>query len=361
MVKPPAVITLQITESCNLRCKMCYFYGTTGSYTSNQNKNIPKILKLDLINSLVEELKPFRPFYSLFGGEPFTHPDIEEIVQLIKSAGSSIETPTNGTLLPKVAEMLVRTQFDLIRVSLDGPREINDAQRGKGSYDKAIAGIKALHETKLKAKSTRPRIGIIYTITPTNYTALEKLFFEELDLSILHLVDLQMENFITEELGNQYAQFLKSEFNITSNTYFKGLIRSPKDIQNIDVRELSRQVENVSKYLISKGINITFSPPTFSIENLSAYLKADWNKMTDIYRSCRVPWLATDITAAGDVAPCHIFYDLTFGNLYQNSFMEIWSGEKFQRYRNFMKKNKFMPICPGCCILYIYGVKGKRN
>jgi radical SAM protein with 4Fe4S-binding SPASM domain len=96
-------------------------------------------------------------------------------------------------------------------------------------------------------------------------------------------------------------------------------------------------------------------PSTFSEENLAAYLRAQWGKMTDRYRTCPVPWTVCDITATGAVAPCHIFYDLTLGNLYEHSFGEIWNGEPYRKFRAYMEQNRLMSICPGCCILYLAG------
>ena len=140
----PRSVVLELTEVCNLRCKMCFYWGETGCFTSSKNEKKPNELELDLIKQVVEYLTPAKPFYSLFGGEPLIYPHFEEVIRLVKSAGSFIDTPTNGTLLNQYTKLLVETGFDLVRVSIDGPREISNAQRGKGSYEKAIKGIKAL-------------------------------------------------------------------------------------------------------------------------------------------------------------------------------------------------------------------------
>ena len=128
-----------------------------------------------------------------------------------------------------------------------------------------------------------------------------------------------------------------------------------EEFEKIDTTELSKQVEEVSKLYNERSKNILLLPPTFSPENLSAYLKAKWSNMKDQYKMCYVPWVAVDITASGNVAPCHVFYDLIMGNLHNNTLKEIWNGEKFRKFRNYMENYKFMPICQGCCILYLSG------
>ena len=357
----PRSISLHLTEVCNLRCKMCYFWGDTGCYSRSNSKRKPNVLDFNILKTLISDLSPAQPSYSLFGGEPLTYPYLEELIHEVKKANSIIDTPTNGTLLEKHSPMLVRTGFDSVRVSLDGPREINDAQRLNGSYDRAIKGIETLHREKIKKGAKKPVLGIIYTVTSDNYLSIEEFFLDSLDLSHIQRVTIQMQNFLTKEMGDLYAQFLKSEFGIESDDYWRSMVRSPANFEKIDTIELTRQVNEVRSQLGKLGKNYLLLPPTFSPENLMAYLAAEWYKMTDSYQSCFVPWVSADITAFGDVAPCHVFYDLTMGNLYENSIKEIWNNEKYRKFRAYMKRNTFMPICSGCCILYLSGKKLRKS
>jgi radical SAM protein with 4Fe4S-binding SPASM domain len=339
---------------------MCYYWGETGTYSTSQNK-IPKILNFDIVKELIKELSPVKPSYSLFGGEPLLYPHFEQLIGEIKKHNSLVDMPTNGTLLSNKAEMLVEKNFDLIRVSLDGPRDINDKQRINGSYDKAIDGINKLFAVKKKNGKKKPFIDIIYTITPENYTVIEEFFLKELDISKIDNITIQMQNFLTREMGEDYAKFLNTEFGIQSDTYWKGMVRSPIEFNEMDVTELSKQVRKVKKHYVSQNKNVLLLPPTFSSQNIKAYLGADWRQMSDVYERCFVPWISADIVANGDVAPCHIFYDLVLGNLYENSIAEIWNGERYKKFRDYMKSTKFMPICPGCCILYLSGKKLKNK
>jgi radical SAM protein with 4Fe4S-binding SPASM domain len=337
---------------------MCYFWGETGAYATVEARHRPEALELELIQRLVHELKPQKPIYSFFGGEPLMHPQIEDVIVTIKEAGSFVDTPTNGTHLKDHAAMLVQTGFDSIRVSLDGPREINDKQRGEGTFAKAMAGIEALYDEKQKAPGKGPTLDIIYTVTEENGHALDQFFLRELPLHAVDNVTIQMQNFITPEMGEGYGSLLASAFRIESDRYWRGMIRSPKDFDGMDPAEIARQVEEVKKRLTALGKDILLLPPAFSQENLSAYLSADWDNMTDRYRNCPAPWTVVDITASGDVAPCHVFYDLTMGNLHEKSFSEIWNGSAYQRFRSHMRAHRLMSICHGCCVLYLIGRSG---
>lgn len=355
IAKLPGTVSLHLTEACNLSCKMCYYWGETGSLSTAESPQKPEVMDFDMLERTVKELAPRKPLYSLFGGEPLMYPRLEELIVSVKEAGSFIDTPTNGTLLEKNAAMLVATGFDSIRVSIDGPREVSDSQRGAGSFDKAMAGIEALQREKQKNGGKGPFIQIIYTVTPENHLSIEQFFLKELNIRAITMVTIQMQNYLTREMGEAYRGMLETELGITSDRYWKGMIRSPEDFAQMDVPELVRQVEQVKEHYDGLRKNVILLPPTFSEKNLCAYLGADWGNMTNTYSKCPVPWNGVDITASGDLAPCHVFYDLVLGNLHDQSFEEVWNGERYQSFRVYMEKNGLMSACHGCCILYLAG------
>ena len=357
----PRNITLHLTENCNLRCKMCYFWGDSGCYSRTGPPSHPKVLDFRIVKKLMNDLQESKPSYSLFGGEPLLYPQFEELIKEIKKGGSYVDTPTNGTLIAQKAKMLVRSGFDSVRLSIDGPKKINDKQRGKGSYERAMKGIEILYSEKLRNQSKTPSISIIYTITPSNFDKVKQFFLEEVSIKYIDWVTIQMQNFITKEMGEAYSNFLKSEFGEEKSVYWNSLVRSIDDFSKIDVNELSRQVKEVHKALTEQNKNILLLPPTFSPQNLRAYLNAEWDNMKDQYKACYSPFVSVDIVANGDVAPCHIFYDLVMGNLHKQSIKEIWSGNRYIKFREIMKQQNFMPICSGCCILYLSGKKRKKS
>src|SRR5262249_10898342 len=77
----------------------------------------------------------------LDGGDPLTHRHIDELVEWLTSRGVTVSMNTNGILVPRK----LRTIRKLARmtISLDVPRESHEALRGRGSFDKALAGAEA--------------------------------------------------------------------------------------------------------------------------------------------------------------------------------------------------------------------------
>jgi len=80
---------------------------------------------------------------------------------------------TNGTLLKSGRASEIADVFDVVVVSLDGPKEIHDKIRGvAGTYDKAVEAIKLL-------KARGVRVGVNSVVTPWNIEILPH-FIEEL-------------------------------------------------------------------------------------------------------------------------------------------------------------------------------------
>jgi len=348
----PPVVILQLTEACNLRCRMCYEWGRTGTQLQ-EGRGGPATLPLGLVESLLDDCRPERTFYSLFGGEPLLYPGFEKMLERAKRNGSSMETVTNGTLLARNAAMLAELGMDLVRVSLDGPREVNDEQRGRGTTDRVMEGLEALYREKQRTGRTSPLLGVIYTVTRDNWHCLERLFCRDLDLRWIDFVTLQMQTFVTREMGLAYERILRREFGCTGTATWRGMLRDPGEFGDLDLGELLRQARRVRSTLLRSGIPTLLFPNTWSEENLSMYLKANWTRMRDYKGHCIAPWVVTDVTARGEVAPCHIFYDLTVGNLGERGIREIWNGEAFNRFRRYMK-GRLLPVCPACCQYYGY-------
>ncbi|WP_248925702.1 radical SAM protein [Paenibacillus hamazuiensis] len=344
----PKWVFLQLIETCNLRCKMCFEWGESGSY-----KEKPELKKLDLsvVRQIIEDCSPMQPYYELYGGEPLLYPWFDEVLELIHRHGSKVHFPTNGTLLERNAEMIMAYPPERVWVSLDGPEEINDAQRGAGVFAKAMKGIRTLYELREARGSEYPKIGISTAVTPTNYRHLDRFYFESLDLSMLDCISVELQQYVTQERYDQYAYVLKHHFEIDSAPIARGFIADPERFREIDAALLAGQLKRIERYCLEQGKYFNAYPKVISEENIRHYFSANWSKVTNMKKRCVFPWISAEINARGDVTSCHNFYDLTLGNVYEASITNIWNGQKYKEYRDYLRKTLF-PICPGCCLYY---------
>ncbi len=122
---------LHLTKACNLDCEYCYVHGVGGP-----EGHMP----LDQVKRLVEEAETLGVFEIVFsGGEPFLHPDLEEILRFARETGSfRIKLLTNGSLPDRLTDGIL-TSVDDIQVSVDGAQaETHDALRGSGSFERIV-------------------------------------------------------------------------------------------------------------------------------------------------------------------------------------------------------------------------------
>lgn len=133
-------VWLHLTDRCNLACRHCLVSsGPAGQ----------RGMDTEAISSIIRQARELGAdtFY-LTGGEPLVRPDIMELLRLITVEHGAIAVVlTNGTLLDEeLAGRLSRLPSGrlFLQVSLDGSSaERNDALRTKGSFDRAVRGIRA--------------------------------------------------------------------------------------------------------------------------------------------------------------------------------------------------------------------------
>lgn len=130
----PEGYVVDITDSCNLKCKYCY---------SNCGNKEEYYINFEILNIVINEMKRVFGirFVTASGGEPF--PKIIELASLHKNI--TFYTYTNGTHInEKVANKLRKLGNVIPCISLIGPKEIHDYIRGNGAYDKVMEAISHL-------------------------------------------------------------------------------------------------------------------------------------------------------------------------------------------------------------------------
>lgn len=347
----PKWVVLQVTEKCNLRCKMCYEWGDCGSYLEKEGL---KTLDLEVAKRVLYDLSACKPYLELFGGEPLLYPHLEELLRTIQEVGCKVDIPTNGTLLARYADLLVETGVRRVWVSIDGPQELNDAQRGQGVYQRALEGLRALHSARTRRGASFPLLGVTMVVTPLNAHQVLPFFTGLLEENLLDYVSIEFQLYTTKPRYDAYLTFLQENFGILKKDSFSmagGLVRSTTDFSGIDVDALAAQVLAVRALCEEKGVQCIGYPKTMTHENLTSFYQADWEAMADKRSKCSFPWIYMEIAASGDVTPCHTFYDVCVGNVYEESILDIWKGKKYQDFRRRMR-NRLSPICSGCSRYY---------
>lgn len=129
---------------CNLRCRHCFIS------CSPENHSFWFMDRAQVAQALEESVELGVKEYYFTGGEPFMNRQMEGILEDTLQLGPATVL-TNATIMPErrakaLAHLAAQSIYTLeLRVSLDGiTREMNDAIRGEGAFDRCLEGIRAL-------------------------------------------------------------------------------------------------------------------------------------------------------------------------------------------------------------------------
>jgi len=143
-------------ESCNLACTYCYTKKTSNILSNQQILDFVEKYQ----NYLTSENCHLKSII-FCGGEVFTLPDFPKLVNKLIQKDIFITIITNGTI-DRLNE-IKNPQNCQILVSLDGPKEIHDFNRGPSNFEKSIKYIK-------QAQTLGFPVGIMFLITKDSYT-----------------------------------------------------------------------------------------------------------------------------------------------------------------------------------------------
>ena len=166
-IPPPIFVAWDITYKCNLDC---FFCDRQTLYHDKVNKD----LGLSKAKMVVDNLADADVMtLGITGGEPLLRNDLEELAKYAKDKGLIVTLSTNGTLVTRSRAQRLVNSFHSISVSLDGLADTHDRIRGKkGTYDKAIQGLKHLTTTNPRACA----IGVNFVLNKFNFQELRKVF-----------------------------------------------------------------------------------------------------------------------------------------------------------------------------------------
>jgi mycofactocin radical SAM maturase len=131
----PICLTWELTYACNLECVHCL---------SSSGRRDPRELTTVEAKRVLDELADLQVFYiNIGGGEPMIRRDFFELVEYSIGNDIGVKFSTNGAFIDAHnARRLAAMDYLDVQISLDGTdAATNDAVRGAGSYDTAIAAM----------------------------------------------------------------------------------------------------------------------------------------------------------------------------------------------------------------------------
>jgi len=135
-VAPPGTLMISPTLRCNLRCFGCY----AGTHEPREELTREEVFQL-----LGEARTAGTNFILLLGGEPFMVPWLLDAVEAYPDMAFLIFT--NGHLIGEdQVRRLAGAGNAAIAIGIDGLKSDTEARKGDGSFDRAMAAMRALKE-----------------------------------------------------------------------------------------------------------------------------------------------------------------------------------------------------------------------
>ncbi len=309
---PPIQLTFFVTSRCNLRCSHCFYWKELDSEHNYE-------LTLDEIEKITKSL-PRLLALSLTGGEPFIREDIGEIYSLFaKNTRAHIITiSTNGfykermyALIPKMLSDFPDTNL-FIYLSIDGPQEINDKIRGKGSYAKALQTLEMLQPLRKQFKNLG--LSISMTCNKTNQDYLQDTFSEFIGSGLTDNVNIAFVR------GNPKDPTVKE---VSLNKY--------KQLTELRMSVVNSKKLKYFNFFMSKFIS---SKDYYVYKSVKEVLEHGHGTLP-----CQAGSLMGILYDDGKVFPCEVLGDCCLGNIrdFGYDLPKLWTSAKAETVRKRVK------------------------
>ena len=253
-------ITLQLTQSCNLRCAYCIYSETTND---RQRKHSKKRMSWETAKAGIDyfaehSIDSERVNVGFYGGEPLLEFDLLKKATLyaekrFEGRDFSINLTSNATLLTdEVLDFFAEHGISLL-VSLDGPKSVHDRSRcfanGGGTFDTVMAN---LERAVKKYPDYAHKLGINMVIDPQNdYDCLNDFI---LDYDVFDTVFAQgsLMDLRYADSGVSYSEDYIDQYNYDKFLAFLNYLKKIKNmkIPPLAVNDVTRLTQTIN---MSKG------------------------------------------------------------------------------------------------------------
>ncbi|MCR5879960.1 radical SAM protein [Phenylobacterium sp. J367] len=211
-------VLLDVSNKCNLRCRMCHFSYDTVFYRPSQ------YMTPDAFAQIAAKVFPYaREVVLSAGSEPLTSPHFVEILQIAGQYGlPELKFLTNAQLLtPEIGEAVIAHGVTQIDVSIDGATKATyEHIRRGGSFERLKANLARLTARKRELGVATPLLQFNLTLMRANLGELDAFvdLAEELGVARIgarHLMpydglgmDLESLSHVPDEADAAFRRFL---------------------------------------------------------------------------------------------------------------------------------------------------------
>lgn len=311
----PIHIQLEPTSYCNLSCRSC---------TYKEKVENPRNLSFKDFKKIYDGIEPKK--LTLSGvGETFMNPEVFQMIRYAKDKGTSVNTASNGTLIFKLADKIIESGLDLLKISIDSDnKETYRKVREADYFDKVVEGVKKVITVRKEKGLQKPYVRFQFVIQKANYKEIPGV------VSLAHRLGVDAVNFqILELIGVE-----EKLDELVGDMTYENLLGELKEADIL-----------ANKFGMLTNLNMI-------IANFPAHWKK-YSSREGTPKNCQLPWFSTYVDIDGNLWPCcsfgFSFDEASMGNVFEDGIEGSWNSEKYRAFRESIKNDTVSyDLCRSC-------------
>jgi MoaA/NifB/PqqE/SkfB family radical SAM enzyme len=298
---------LEITNVCNLACEMC----------PRHHVDVPhEHMDFGVFKQIVDRLDGTEEISLVGLGEPFCHPRIFDAIAYCKQRGMIAKVTTNGLMFnsEQKLEQLIESGLDTLSVSIERIEEDGTSDDKVHRNTDALTAVRKLIELKKARGVDHPKIVFQSVMVQGK--------FEDLAGAISWGAEQGVDRVNVLRMTKYFETGLERPDELEERQVFSKLAQLRKELP-IRIDCMQDQFYEGWKGALYKRFKYLLRLDSYCVRLLD------------------YPY----ITLQGDVIPCCVLQDITFGNLLEKSMDEIWTGEAICDFR---RNHDSTPTCSTC-------------
>ncbi len=175
----PAIVKIDISPLCNLRCTACVHAESNGNPTLEKQVFEPKHkMTIEQYTRVVDQIKHKATAVSLYYlGDPMVHPDLDRMCRIAADAGLQVHISSNFSfgLKDDRIRSLVTSGLSHLTVCIDGlTQEKYQRTRVGGNIARVIKNLERVSQVRKELGQKDPLIEVQYIMFQHNLEEVEK-------------------------------------------------------------------------------------------------------------------------------------------------------------------------------------------
>lgn len=312
--------TLQIdpTNNCNNDCIACWCHSPLLADMKMPPEIRVQTIPLSHLKRVVDEAADMgtREIYLAGGGDPMMHPNIMEFLEHIKKRGLDCSVNTNFTLAtPERARRMVEMGIDHLTISAwAASPEVyarTHPNKAEETFERFKETLLSLYYAKMDAGVSKPYVKVYHVLSKINFHEIEEM------------IDF------TKAVGAESVEFTPLDTMPDRTDY---LLLS--EDERVWLYHRCLEIEERRG-----GIDVPGEPFLYGWEQFVRRISTSDTIVGEHDRNiietipCTVGWSFARIMADGAINFCLKSHRIPMGNIYRQSFKEVWHSAQQKQYR----------------------------